>query len=82
MKLIAKNRTKAIQGRLEAFREVTYYTQENSYQGETVAQPLDAKTISIVMDDIKEGHAKLWYNVLNDTYELHYAHPCKWVMKK
>lgn len=82
MKLVAKNRTKALQGRLEAINEVTYFTQENNYQGHTVAQPLDAKTITIVLDDIKEGQAKLWYDGLNDTYELRYAHPCKWVLKK
>lgn len=82
MKLIGKNRTKAIQGHLASFSEVTYHTHENSYQGETVKQPLDTRTQHTVMDDITEGQAKLWYNGLNDTYELHYAHPCKWVLKK
>lgn len=82
MKLITKNRTKALQGHLESFSEVTYYTHENDYKGVTVNQSLDARTVRSVLEDIKEGQASLWYNSLDDSYVLKYADPCKWVLRK
>lgn len=58
--------------------EIKYFVYENSYKGK-VGELLSEKELQSVLEDVKEGQAKLWK--IGNTHELQYTIDCKWEIK-
>lgn len=81
MKVIPRNHTKKIRNILEAVTEYVAYNHRNNYEGREFKEPLADYDIRVVMDDLMEKQASIFYNAVTDEYTVQFAGRCKWVLR-